>query len=420
MLEFANRFLNSQSDGLLLQRASPCCRLWILTILIAFGAGNELLADAAIARFGNNPPWGQQERLEYAVYETVGGDQIGVAVFQVESTEREGQPLWKIRIETLLDQPAVTIVEVDRGSFLPVYSYYRSAALGEIEAAYRGNGVSIERRLNSQPKQLRQDASTYDLYQTCYLMRLFPIEEGFQQKVFVTNSKRPVEQSPATLKIVDIRELRTRSGERVLCYRVDVRIDELRSSFWISADERRWLYRVVDESGISFELIPPTSGQSEPRTFRSESYGYEFELPQGWLAFVREKRKGPDRQEVAVLIPGIDAELTLTRHRRFGDLSSVAEGSRQWLMKNRNAFEVLQGSEESFTSSGGTEVQWFSGRYRQDDQWKYLFNAVLIAGENLIILTSVADPEDYQESLASIQSFVRSVQVMPGKQAANP
>ena len=81
----------------------------LIVNLQTLGSGNELRTA--------NPPWGEQERLEYAVYESIDGPQIGAAVFTIEATRKQDQDLWNIRLETLLDQPAVTVVEVDRESF---------------------------------------------------------------------------------------------------------------------------------------------------------------------------------------------------------------------------------------------------------------------------------------------------------------
>jgi len=351
-------------------------------------------------------PWGESECLQYAVYEKVGGEQVGAAVFSIHATEREGQNLWKIRLETLLDQPAITVVDVDRESFLPVYSYYSSDALGEIEANYRGDGVSVERRLHPNSKQLKQKGSTYDLYQSCYLMRLFPLEEGYQRRIFITNSKLPVEQSPATFRIVNIETLKTRSGERIPCYRVDVKIDEIRSSFWISTDEKRWLYRIVDDSGVSFELIPPD--HQSHGFFQSDQYGYCFQMPEDWLAFVEQKKRGPDQEQVAVMVPGLRTELTLTRYRKFGDFGAVADGSLQWLKKNKLQFTLLPDSVEDFH---GPEVdgRWFCGKFQENDRWRYLFNAVAVSGDQLMIVTGIAAEEEFRQQLPELQRLVRSI-----------
>jgi len=393
MIDFSHSFLNR------VLRSS----LSKLICIGIFAAGVQL---SAAQLSSENPPWGESERLEYSIYESIEGPQVGASVFTIEATENNGRDLWKIQLETLLDQPAVTIVQVDQETFLPVYSFYRSEVLGEIEAEYKDEGVSIERRLLRNPKELHQNESTYDLYQTCYLMRLFPIEEGYQKKVFITNSKRPIEQAPGTLQVAEIKYLNTRNGQRVLCYRVDAKFDDIRSSFWISADEKRWLYRIVDDSGVMLELDPP--GVKKPGWFESTSYDYGFSLPADWLAFVMEKDRGPGRETVSIMTPGLDADITLTRHRKFGDLSTIVAGSQQWLEKNRADFSVVEGSRDTFSTTEAAG-EWFVGTFREDDTQKYLYNAVIISGENLFILTGITAEKDVDAKIANMEALVKSI-----------
>ena len=295
--------------------------------------------------------------------------------------------------------------------FLPVYSYYRSEILGEIEAEYKTEGVSIERRLLRNPKELAQGESTYDLYQSCYLMRLFPIEEGFQKKVFITNSKRPIEQAPGTLQIAEIKHLNTRYGQRVLCYRVDAKFDEIRSSFWISADEHRRLYRIVDDSGVMLELNP--TRPENDNIFASSAYDYAFELPQDWLAFVKEKNRGPGRELVSIMNPGLDAEMTLTRHRKFGDIPTIVTGSLQWLEKNRSQFSLIEGSRSEFEEDA-VSGEWFVGTFEDDDELKYLFNAVAECGDNLFIFTGIVGAAEFKARVTQMQALVRGIRRVNG------
>ncbi len=377
---------------------------WILGwLLLSVAWGNE-----AKMTVESSVPWGASERMEYAVFEKGGGDRVGGAVFSIESIQRDQISLWNIRLEVLLNQPAVSVVEVDQDSFLPLYSYYRSDVLGEIEATYKGAGVSVERRLNSNAKHLKQDEFTYDLYQACYLMRLFPVELEYQRKLFVTNSKQPNEQSAATLRIVGFDDVTTLTGERVECYRVDSKIDEIRSSFWISTDEKRWIYRIVDGSGVTMELIAPKT--SESGVFESENYRYQFQLPKQWMAFVQEKRKGPEREQVAIMTPGLNVDLTLTRHRKFGDAATVADGSLKWLQQNREAFQLLKGSMVRFDTKSQTGVgQLFEGRFREGDTWMYLLNGVVESGDSLFIYTGIAEKDAFDPLKPEMIQLLKSV-----------
>ena len=380
-----------------------CFLLSILLGPMSAKASNQQPEEAAVV------PWSDGERMHFGIQEKKRGPIIGDAIFTITEASRNDEPAWKIRIDVIMDQQAVSIVEVDQERFLPVYSSYKSNVVGEVEAEYGNGGVSIEHRLKNDSRRYKQSDRTYDIHQSCYLMRQFPIDVGYQREMYTVNSKRPVKQVPTVMQIVDIETIKTPMGA-VKCYRVDVRMGDSLSSFWIGADERRLLYRIEERSGTVLQLLGVDQlGASESKTFRSEKFGYSLTMPDDCFAFIRDGRSSvAEREYVVFLLPEIAGEFSMIRHHKFGEIEEVLKGSIQWLTDNKQDFHFDKTSRVDFHTNGFSGT-CFEGDYQTEDGRYGIYNAILEKRDGLYIFTGSAPMDTYETIVPLFDRIVKSI-----------
>lgn len=354
-------------------------------------------------------PWLDGERLHFQIQENSKGPVVGNAIFTITKGLVDTNPVWRIRFQVISDQSAMSIVTVDQKQFLPVYSLYRSDTLGEVEAEYKNGGVSIEHRLKRDSKHYRQSGRTYDFYQSCYLMRQFPIEDGFQRRVYVVNSRQPMKQIPTVMRIVSIETIMTPMG-RVKCYRVDSKMDDSRRSFWFGVDDRRLLYRMEEESGAVLQLTAVTSSRNNQQNrFKSEKFGYSLELPDDWFAFVRGGTSGRSpREYVVFMLPDMQGEFSLIRHQKFGEIDAVVKGSIEWLSSNREHFRLQTDTEVSFQANGIEGIS-FRGEYIHENATYGIYNAVLAEQDGLYIFTGNGRIDGFSKLVETFGDIVNSM-----------
>ena len=354
-------------------------------------------------------PWVDGERLHFSIQEKKRGSIIGDAVFTITERRDDIEPIWRIQCDVMLDQHAVSIVEVDQERFLPVYSFYRSNVIGEVEAEYGDGGVSIERRLKHDRRRYKQSDRTYDIQQSCYLMRQFPVEVGYQSEIYTVNSKSPMKQIPTVMQVVDIRSLTTPMG-KVRCYRVDVRMEDSLRSFWFGTDERRLLYRIEERSGTVLQLVGVDRlGEIDQKVFKSEKFGYQLTVPDDCFAFVRDSRSSvAGREYVVFMLPDFMGEFSMIRHHKFGELEEVLKGSIQWLVDNKQDFRFQPQSRRDFEVNGYTGVS-YEGEYVSEDKPSRIYNAILEKGESLYIFTASGPIESFDRLVPLFDRIVKSM-----------
>ena len=354
-------------------------------------------------------PWVDGERLHFSIQENKRGPIIGDALFTITERHNDQEPIWRIQCDVMLDQHAVSIVEVDQERFLPVYSLYRSNRVGEVEAEYGNGGVSIERRLKNDRRRYKQSERTYDIQQSCYLMRQFPIEIDYQSEVYTVNSKSPMKQIPTVMQIVEIKSLKTPMGT-VECYRVDVRMEDSLRSFWFGTDERRLLYRIEERSGTVLQLVGVDRlGDADQKVFRSGKFGYKLTIPDDCFAFVRDSRTSvAGRDYVVFMLPDFMGEFSMIRHHKFGELEEVLKGSIQWLADNKQDFRFQPLSRKDFEVNGYLGIS-YEGEYVAEDKPYRIYNAILEKGESLYIFTGSGPAESFEDLIPLFDRIVKSM-----------
>lgn len=356
-------------------------------------------------------PWENGERLVFTLEESGQRAPVGFAVSSIEETGEAPAKRWRIRFRVWLGRSALSLVEVDQESFLPIYSFYRSQTLGEVEAHYGNGGVSIEHHLEREQGQLRRWDRTHTIYQSFYLMRQFPLREGYQKEIYVVNSRKPLDQEPTVMRLTDFDRLNTPLG-RVDCYQVDAIMDGARRSFWLGTDERRLLYRVEEETGLAMELLRVESPDPDGwKTVRGDVAPYTLEVPDDWCAFPHPGKKPlPDQDRLVFLLPEAEGEFSMTRHPRFGDLDAVVEGSIRWLEGNKHRF-ALEADSLQAISGPGWSGEAFRGAYDEAGERHGLYHAILQSDEGLYLFTGSGPVEGFSTLVDSFRRIVDSMRV---------
>ena len=78
------------------------------------------------------------------------------------------------------------------------------------------------------------------------------------------------------------------------------------------------------------------------------------------------------------------------------------------VITNRKQFELLPGSQVTFKTELSEGV-WFCGKYLDDTQWRYLFNAVVISGDHLLIFTGISDESTFEEKRHEMEQLVKQI-----------
>jgi hypothetical protein len=360
----------------------------------------------------DNPPWENGESMVFSIRSASDRSIKGYAVLSVRDIERDGRDFWRIRFQVLSDPSALSIVDIDKDEFLPAYSLYQSKKLGEVEAKYQNDGVEVERRLKEYRGSLQRVSQTYDVVQSVYLMRLFPITLGYQKRVYVVNAMQPTKQIPTLFRVDEIKEIDTVDG-RKLCYRVSASLDEEHYRFWISADEKRTLYKLQNRPGIILELSSISNVATESRVeYTSEQHGFQFDVKDEWFAFRKTGVPGMEsREQVLFMLPDPDCDFSLIRHPRFGELQAVVDGSINWLKNNRKHFKLDGTSMRNFTL-GELRGHRFEGTFEEDDERYRVYHAILADDQGLYIFTGDGPDQQMRAFVDGMDEIVGSMKLI--------
>lgn len=355
-------------------------------------------------------PWESGEELVFRISEKVDHRILGYAVSSIQESREESELLWRIEFRAMLNEISHSIVDVNQKDFLPVYSKFYSPSMGEIESSYEDGGVSVNRRPGQDRVPLSSRENTYSIYQSFYLLRELPVEKNYQTELYMVNPRKPGNQVPAVMKIVEMEHLDTPLG-RVFCYRVDALIDDQRRSFWFGTDVHRYLYRVEDESGLTLELIDIRNGMDQAQVVPfGKDENYSLVLESGWYVFPKPSPKGLlQTHSWVILSTHADADISISQYDKFGELSDVVAASEAWLSKNKKRFKVLESSRitEEFEEFA---VQSFIGTYKDGRRERSLLNCVIQSDLHLFILT-VDDAHSFSdEYLEQINAIIRGIQ----------
>jgi hypothetical protein len=389
--------------------------LSLLGVFCAFASGSEKNAAAL-----ETPPWMDGESIVFTLGSKEDRNVEGYTALSIKSVERDAKQYWRIRFQVLSEPSSLSIVDVDKQEFLPVYSLYQDNKLGEVEAEYQDEGVRVERRLNKfRSSFLRNNSQTYDVLQSVYLMRMFPIEEGFQKRVYVVNAMHPTKQIPAIMRITKLEQIKTTTGDQ-LCYRVEVRVEQELYSFWIGADSRRLVYRMETRSGALLELSSVQNVTAEEESFyHSELHGFSLTVVDDWFAFRKPGVPGMEtREQVLFMLPDPDCDFSLIRHPLFGEVEAVVEGSINWLKKNRKGFEMSSSDMREF-DQGGFKGKRFQGTYQDGDTTRRLYHAIIGDESGLYLFTGDGPDQQMIPMIAGMDAIVSSLKRVPPNHESN-
>ena len=135
-------------------------------------------------------PWVDGESLQFQV-ELAGGLDIGTFVFSVRSSREDDKDIWLTNVGRYIHINApnqgIGRVKVDRTTFRPISSLFHHSILGQFDATYAGDEVTIKTVSRDGGKQntrkIELDGTYYDNEQGMMLFRRLPLAKGFEATI---------------------------------------------------------------------------------------------------------------------------------------------------------------------------------------------------------------------------------------------
>ena len=248
----------------------------------------------------------------------------------------------------------------------------------------------------------------YDNDQVIHLMRMLPLEPGYQVKF----SLLPIWTAniiEVGLKVTGQKTCRVPAGE-FDCYAAEIDLGE---SYWFSTGPGRYPLK-LKMGGVIVELAE--IGRTEPGAtvaFGLEDFGFSGSLPTGWLSY-EHRRSGRDkRATMRLLDPGAAAISSLEVHRcppgRCPSLQEIAEGELSGARKRFEAYELREGSWTERTIDGRPAISFVGDYQRNGEPWvQYrLYTLTGEVGLEFIFRTTV---DRFEELRAVFDSIAENIE----------
>jgi hypothetical protein len=232
-------------------------------------------------------PWVDGESLQLQI-KLPGGLDIGTFVFSVSSSQQEGKDIWLtntgryIHMKKNSPNQGISRVKADRNTFRPISSLFRHSILGQFEATYSSDEVTIKTVNRDDGKQSTRKTELggiyYDNEQAMLLFRRLPLAKDFKATIpiFATFAAgaMEIEVEVTALETIDV------PVGKFECYRL--LLPKLQQTYWISTDEHR--YPVKFEGDGLFGVLE-TIRINEPGKmveYRDDKLGFSLSTPSNW------------------------------------------------------------------------------------------------------------------------------------------
>ena len=239
-------------------------------------------------------PWKDGERLHLRMTLPT-GKSIGVQVYSIHATTYKGQPAWRCSNRVLLtlnDTNSFSEVFCDKQSFAPQESYWTHSVLGQANAKYTDDKVTIDLLGREEPLKPNYTAPGYDNEQCMQLFRRFPLEVGFHAKLPVVAT---LMGNVIPLEIdVPKKETITTAAGKFDCFRLELNIGQ---TVWISDDANRYPVRFAI-GGVVGNLVKIEQRKQDESIGLTDKQ-FSLKLPKGWMSF--EPNPGEEGREIYFL-----------------------------------------------------------------------------------------------------------------------
>ncbi len=334
-------------------------------------------------------------------------------IYMVDAAKRDGQDITRCSsrgIVTISNASSYSWVLCESESFQPISSYWKHSLLGEASAKYGDSSVAIELVGRKDPVDLDFTPPVFDNEQGVELFRRLPLEVGYKSTITVI-STLVATKIELGLEVPEKESITVPAGT-FECYKLVLNIGQ---TFWISADEHRYLVRFV-AGGVSADLTKvwqEAPGQSTPL----DGEDYSLTLPAGWLSYAPSSDSEKDEKSMILLLdPRAEADSRLTIAPKDSLDESQRASSAAWTesfidtMKQRyEDFVVREPGVQEVTVSGLPAAK-FIADFTKDGKKMSLLGIAVIGEKNAASLNLTASAEQFatlepEFSKAVIDSF---------------
>ena len=264
-------------------------------------------------------PWVDGESLQLQIKLASGFD-IGTFVFSVISSQEDGKDIWLSNIGRYIHLNApnqgIGRVKADRNTLRPTSSLFRHSILGQFEATYTSDEVTIKTVNGDDGKQsirkVELDSIYYDNEQSILLFRRLPLAKDFKATIpiFVTfaDGAMEVEVEVTALETIEV------PAGKFECYRL--LLPKLRQTYWISTDEHRYPVKFEADGVIGVLDTIRANKPGEMIEYRDDTLGFSMAAPAKWY-FVKKdyQHQDADDPEIYYLLDPEAEAISMLRGR---------------------------------------------------------------------------------------------------------
>ncbi|HYW78686.1 MAG TPA: tetratricopeptide repeat protein [Thermoguttaceae bacterium] len=309
-------------------------------------------------------PWADGEMLQLDM-KMGGGLPIGTIVLTANKAKLDDRDVWHLQWRRFVtaggNNQGISRVDADLETFRPINASFHHTLLGNFDAVYTPEEVTIDSVINGKNSQRKEklDGVVYDNEQGMHLFRRLPLKEGYKATlpIYTTFGSGKIDLKSA----VTAKETLEVPAGKFECYKLE--LTQLHQTFWISTDENRYVVK-FEAGGVYAELTD--IGQSkpgEPIEYHSEAYGITLSAPSGWNFYAGPVPGETDQKTVFLLDPEVAAS-SLVRLYKTSELDDEKkESPRAWaeedlpnLEKRFSQFEVRPDGWKERTIGGSPAI----------------------------------------------------------------
>ncbi len=364
-------------------------------------------------------PWKEGEYLQLIVKLGSAGLRIGSFVWSVDTARKGDAEIWRMKtLRSVLadrDNRGMSLVDVEKQSWRPLYSTFRHTLLGRTDADYRPGEVVVTQYKDGKPefRTVKLDQVHYDNEEGTHLFRCLPLAKGYEATVPIYASFG-AGKIDIGVKVVGVEAVQVPAG-KFECFKVE--LSPVSQTFWYSADANRYFVK-LEAGGITAEL--EQIGHNKPgemKPYRTDDWGFSFAVPAGWYFYDLTSPGDGESKTVQLIDPQAAANESL-RVSKIADLESEAKKSaRAWaehrLEKAGNLFKEWKPRQDSWkerTLAGFPAVSVVAD-YAADGRKKVAYGVFLLGNETATQWTlNGCDPEDFVRLRPEFDKIVETYQ----------
>ncbi len=342
-------------------------------LLQAFPEQDELVALAReqLATLQPGPewtavPWQDGELLQYRISLPT-GRMLGFVYQLAKTTMVDGVAAWQLELRKLVfnvsNNHGTSRVWVERDTQRPIRSLFRHGILGKADAVYGPDEVLVT--AGEREVRLSNSQDVYDNEQSMHLLRLLPLEVGFEAKLhFLPTWVGHVAE--VALEVTGVESCQVPAGE-FQCFVLRLDVDQTIQKIWISTGPERYLVK-QEAGGVAMELIQISHFEpGAPVPFGLDAFDFSGQLPAGWLA--QEQETGRDTRGMVRFLDPDSTAISAVEIDRCPSgcptLTGTAERELQGARERFDGYEMRPGSWSSGTIDSRPAIS-FVGDYKRD------------------------------------------------------